>query len=334
MYGTLLSGLALFGAAFALPIDNNSVEAFESADAVAGTIGYLPVNSGWLTFPFGPTNSTTPIMFNLFCPGQLNITDLYCSGDRFAIYDNGVFVRNTSVPVFNNCSSNSTDPNFTQRSANWSHASIDLLPGWHNISIVVITAPYGGGFGAIRVDTEGRDDHDDHDRDHHDRDHRDRDHRRSHSKCSIKTCPVCKGDLVVVNTPVPRCQADSVCRSLGMHLAHIDISNFMDATTLAFQCSGAFSQTWVDDWNGDDYAGTCLVLSTGGAAPGGAINVPSCCSTRLPVMCQKKPCAHKPVHYSCNSCQESCYCKDKNSCKSCSKGECKPCKSCGLLMDY
>ena len=319
MYASVLSGLALLGAAFALPLENVAVETVEAVEAAEGTIGYLPVNSGWMTFPFGPVNTTTPIMFNLFCPGQMNITDLYCSGDRFAIYDNGVFIGRTSRPVYDGCKSNSTDPNYTQRHENWSHGSWEMLPGWHNISIVVVEAPYGGGFGAIRVDTDGCGG---------DRPCPER------KPCSVKTCPVRKGDLVIVNTHVPRCQADAVCRSLGMHLAHIDINNFMDATTLAFQCNGAFSQTWVDDWNGDDYAGTCLVLSTGGAAPGGAINVPSCCSARLPVMCQKKPCKHRPVHYSCNSCQESCYCKGANDCKMCSKGHCTPCKSCGLLMDH
>lgn len=306
MFTSVLAGLALLGTAFALPIDSQSSQATE---AVEGTIGYLPVNGGWTTFPFGPMGTVTPIMFNLFCPGRLNITDIYCSGDRFAIFDNGVFLGNTTKPVFDDCASNSTNPNFTEQSPLWSHGSFDLLPGWHNISIVVIRSPYDGGYGSIRVDTIP-----------------------SPTPCSLDVCPVQKGNLVVVNTKVPRCQADAVCRSLGMHLANIHIGNFLEATTLAFQCSGAYSQSWVDDWNGDDYMGTCLVLSTGGAAPGGAINVPSCCSAKLPVICQKDPILRTPVQYSCNSCQSSCYCKGPDNCQSCYHGKCTPSKGCGLLM--
>lgn len=304
MLRTLLSGLALFGA-----VALAEKQEVELSEDYGGTIGYLPVNGGWQQFPFGPVNSTTPVMFQLFCPGRLNITDLACSGDRFAIYDNGIFLGDTSVPVFNNCSSNSTDPNYTQKHSNWSHGSFELLPGWHNLSIVPILSPYGAGYGAIRVDSvEGP------------------------SPCTVHVCPHHKGNLVVVHTEVPRCQAESVCRSLGMHLAHIDINNFLDATTLAFKCSGPNSQTWIDEWNGDDYRGACLVLSTGSAAPGGAINEPSCCSVRLPVMCQKDPCHHKTVHHSCNDCQKSCFCKERGHCKKCHHGVCHETHSCGLLI--
>lgn len=301
MLASILSGLALFVACNALPIEKQEVEIAE------GTIQYVPVNGGWQNFPFGPVNSTTPVMFQLFCPGRLNITDLACSGDRFALYDNGVFLGDTSKPVFNNCSSNSTNPNYTQFQGNWSHGYFDLLPGWHNISIIPVQSPYAGGYGALRVDSiDGP------------------------SPCTVKLCPVQKGDLVLVNTAVPRCHADAVCRSLGMHLANINVENFLEATTLAFNCHGAHSQAWVDDWNGDDYMGTCLVLSTGSAAPGGAINVPSCCSTRLPVICQKTPSSHPSVQYSCNDCQKSCWCKESN-CKTCHHGKCHEEKTCHRL---
>lgn len=307
---SLFAGIALLGGALALPI------APQLVDEIEGTIGYLPVNGGWMNFPFGDVGSITPIMFNLYCHGVMNITDLYCSGDRFAIYDNGVLLGDTSHPVFNGCASNSSNPNYTQLQGNWSHGSFHLLPGWHNISIVVMKSPYHHGIGSIRVDS-GRGHHP-HKPHHHDK------------KCTVDVCPHVRGDLVVVNTRVPRCQAEQVCKSLGMHLANIDVNNFLDATTLAYQCSGANSESWVDDWNGDEYQGTCLVLSTGSAAPGGAINAPACCSARLPVICQKKPCSHPPVHYSCNACKSSCYCEHKG-CKKCDHGMCHESHHCGLL---
>lgn len=313
---SLLAVLALFSGALALPI------APQLVDEIEGTIGYLPVNGGWMNFPFGDVGSITPIMFNLYCHGVMNITDLYCSGDRFAIYDNGVLLGDTSHPVFNGCASNSSHPGYTQMQGNWSHGSFHLLPGWHNVSIVIMKSPYGHGIGSIRVDSG--------------RDQRERQHPNNHKhhhhekKCTVDVCPHVRSDLVVVNTRVPRCQAEQVCKSLGMHLANIDVNNFLDATTLAYQCSGANSESWVDDWNGVNYQGTCLVLSTGNAAPGGAINAPSCCSAHLPVICQKKPCSHPSVHYSCNACKSSCYCEQKG-CKKCDHGVCHESRHCGLL---
>jgi len=296
----------------ALPVDKAIAEQVNVAEQMDGTIQYLPVNEGWNQFPFGPVNSVTPIMFHLYRPGMMNLTDIYCSGDEFSIYDNGVCLGKTSQAIFNQCASNSSNPDFTQLSANWSHGSYNLLPGWHNISIVVTKSPYNQGIGSIRVDTV---------KEHHDKP----------VPCTLDVCPIERGEYVVVKTPVPRCQAEGVCQSLGMHLANIDINNFLDATTLAFQCAGPNSQSWVDDWNGDKYQGSCLVMSTGSAAPGGTINVPECCSTHLPVICQKKPLLHPRIQYSCNSCKDSCHCVEQK-CHKCHLGNCYEVKSCGLLI--
>jgi len=201
---------------------------------------------------------------------------------------------------------------------------------WHNISIVVTQLPPGGPIvGAIRVDTNERDDrrcsldvcdlyrHEEHDRDHIHHHHR---------------------HLVVVRTPVPRCQAEEVCRSLGMHLANIDINNFLESTTLAYRCSGPDSQSWIDDWNGDEYQGTCIALATGNTAPGGAIVRPSCCSARLPVICQRERHFHPQAFYSCNDCQKSCFCRKElktlgsptkeSDCNMCKSGQCEACTTC------
>jgi len=317
MFRAVFGSFLLAAFAKAIPLSH------QNADKIDGTIQYLPVNGGWNNFPFGDVGSVTPVMFNLFCPGVMNITDLWCSGDQFSIYDNGVFLGNTSSAVYNECQSNSTHPDYTQQSANWSHGSYDLLPGWHNISIIPIVSPYREGVGAIRVDSFKHGEHHHHEHHHH--------HHHHKVPCSLDICPIKKDEMVIVKTPVPRCQAEAVCQSLGMHLAHIDIQNFLDATTQAFQCSGANSQSWIDDWNGDEYQGSCLVLSTGSAAPGGAINVPSCCSAHLPVICQKKPCHHPSVQYHCNECQKSCHCDHQKKCHRCHHGKCEHVEHCGLL---
>lgn len=80
--------------------------------------------------------------------------------------------------------------------------------------------------------------------------------------------------------------AGDVCRKFGGHLARIDNENFLEATIVAFQCSGPFSETWIRSWNTDSYQRSCLVLSTGVAPRGGAINRPAVCATPRKALCQ------------------------------------------------
>lgn len=128
----------------------------------------------------------------------------------------------------------------------------------------------------------------------------------------VNACPIHSEEFVIINTMVPRCEAEAICHVLGMHLANIDNSNFMQISNMAFQCVGANSQSWIDDWNGDKYQGTCLVLSTGSNALGGTIDAPKCCAEKLPVICQKKPCAHPFIPYDCERCYERSHHRDCN----------------------
>jgi hypothetical protein len=102
----------------------------------------------------------------------------------------------------------------------------------------------------------------------------------------MSQCPRELNGLKVVNTPVPHHKAAGVCKALGMKLANLDIYNFLDATTLAFECAGAFSATWINSYFKDNYNKACLALYTGNSAPGGSVNVPACCDEHLPVLCQ------------------------------------------------
>lgn len=83
----------------------------------------------------------------------------------------------------------------------------------------------------------------------------------------------------------------ALCKVSGLTPADINIFNFDYANELAFACSGPFSATFVGSYWKNTYAGACLALYTGNAAPGGSINVPvnrdDCSLVQLPIMCQK-----------------------------------------------
>lgn len=117
--------------------------------------------------------------------------------------------------------------------------------------------------------------------------------------CDLSVCTTKCGNFTVITRPVTWDQAANSCAMIGLRLAHINIENFMDATKAAFQCSGPFSQSWVHSWNGDAYDGKGLVLSTGNAAPGGAINEVVDANSGRNVICEvsdepvKKPDCHQ-----------------------------------------
>ncbi len=104
--------------------------------------------------------------------------------------------------------------------------------------------------------------------------------------CDLSICTTKIGNFTMITRPVPLGQTAGACASIGMRVAQINIENFMDATKMAFQCSGPFSQSWVASWNGDSYGCRGLVLSTGSAAPGGAINEVSDGNVPRNVLCE------------------------------------------------
>lgn len=175
--------------------------------------------------------------------------------------------------------------------------------------------------GILQSDEEGEGRHPSrhHSNDHHHHHHhgRHRHHRRHHDHHHHEDCPPCDlsictskfGNFTVITRPVTWEQAPNSCAMIGLRLARINIENFMDATNAAFKCSGPFSQSWVHSWNGDAYGGKGLVLSTGNAAPGGAINEVVDCNTGRNVVCEvsdgpvKKPDCdhdHRGCHCGCN----------------------------------
>lgn len=231
----------------------------------------LEADGEWSKFIFNKAGTTidTTFLINIDTKALLDVTDFYCPGDSFRVYDNGVSIGRTPLKRANNCHHKTLDPEVAfEHPKIWSSRTFELCPGQHVINIKVVRSPYCGGAGAIRL------------------------------RPLLLTCvqqppqcdkPVlpCGDEFVVISSKIPFCQAEAACRSLGLQLANLTNDNFLHATSVAFQASGAFSQTWIKSWYGDSYGDSCLVLSTGATAPGGAINVPNCCEVGLPVLCQR-----------------------------------------------
>lgn len=253
----------------------------------------LALDGGWYSFQFGKegTYVDTEFCFYLHGPAILKVTDYYCSGDRFGVKDNGVWLGPTSYVPFDHCHTNTTNPTHAYHSPAFSHAAFHLAPGSHRITLKVLISPYNGGSAAIRLDSV------------------------------FHKCPTLKHGLALVNTHVPFCEAAKVCHSYDMDLANLDIFNFLDATDVAFQCAGAFSQSWINSWSENSYGHSCLALSTGVSAPGGAINIPDSCNKKLPVLCQarKSPCGwDKPCHHDRHHHDDHCSKPESSSDSSCS----------------
>src|SRR5262245_20877038 len=98
-----------------------------------------------------PTNcvGAPPVTFNSAGADLLTVTDAFTAGDRFQIFDFGVSLGLTSVPVGSaDCGD---DPVPCLANPNVSHALFNLAAGSHSITIIPTLAPSGGGAGYFIV---------------------------------------------------------------------------------------------------------------------------------------------------------------------------------------
>lgn len=82
----------------------------------------------------------------------IQVIDLYCIGDRFAVYYNGVFLFNTSVPPANDCLFIFTDPHIAINGSDLNRgqgSTISSLSGSANVIIIPIPSPFSGGILAL-----------------------------------------------------------------------------------------------------------------------------------------------------------------------------------------
>ncbi|PJF16620.1 hypothetical protein PSACC_03634 [Paramicrosporidium saccamoebae] len=159
-----------------------------------------------------------------------------------------------------------------------------------------------------------------------------------HGDCPPGCCG--SGEFFIVPSAVPREAAGPLCAANGGELAKLTSADMEKASVVAFQCSGPNSESWIEEYEVKPPGGACLVISTGSAAPGAAINVPNDCQKHLFPLCRVSKCMDKGCLKPCEGkdCLKPCDCKEcRKPCgedcrKPCDCKECpKPCdrKGCG-----
>lgn len=116
---------------------------------------HLKVGAGWYNFTFTNQYSfaNRNFLFQTEKQTLLRITDTFCAGDVFQVYDWGQFLLQTT-PVNITCDNYTPLPDVAWPSIGWSSGYYFLDPGCHNITIQVIQSPYTAGAANIRVDYE------------------------------------------------------------------------------------------------------------------------------------------------------------------------------------
>lgn len=108
-------------------------------------------------------------------------------------------------------------------------------------------------------------------------------------------CPQTFGQLLVLNNYLTDAQGVTACCEMGFYPAGINSLNFVNASSLAYSCSGPGTGTWISSWNQDTYPGTCLAFNTAWTQGGGSINPAKSCNDAKKVMCQLQPAPEQPL---------------------------------------
>ncbi len=235
-----------------------STRSTTSTESFPTTVLPLSTPPVWTIFEYGAAGSTVPEVFAFAqtTPVVLEVQDFICSGNRFAIYDNGVFIGNSTYALNDGCATFA--PTVESAVGNLYYSSFTRLmpPGLHQITIHVLVSVLGHGSAGIRI------------------------------RAPLDVCATQLSGMTVVKTPKPFASAEATCQSIGQSLANITTYNFDDATRLVFGCVGAFSKAFVRSYWANTYQDSCLALYTGSAAPGGSLSVPASCTDPLPLICQ------------------------------------------------
>jgi hypothetical protein len=136
------------GPAFAGPGENG-------ADLAAGPSMLAPitVGAGWESFSFGGVGSVAgPFDYASPVGTAVYVTDDFCKGDQFEVYDNGVSLGVTNPVDEGPCEGGEVvGPDAAFDDPTYSSGCFNVPAGAHSITIEAIVSPFGGGGAYIQV---------------------------------------------------------------------------------------------------------------------------------------------------------------------------------------
>jgi len=153
----LATGLmAMAPAVLAGPILGSTWYEFGFTDVGVSATGCDPADPGG---PFCIPSSGTPTTFldappwtfTALSSTALTVTDAFTSGDRFEVFDFGISIGFTSLPVAGAFVDCGDDPAVCLATAGMSVGTFVLAAGDHSITLSPILSPDGGGAGYLRI---------------------------------------------------------------------------------------------------------------------------------------------------------------------------------------
>ncbi|MBU0729521.1 MAG: PEP-CTERM sorting domain-containing protein [Proteobacteria bacterium] len=132
------------------------------AVCIAQNASALTADSGWEEFYFGNIGDHWTLNntgfgdqvwfdFTLDSAAILTVTDAFDSGDQFDVFDGLTGLGLTSVPVIGGFIGDDYDA--ASANASWSTGSWMLAAGTYSITGYSAVSPFGGGRGALRLDS-------------------------------------------------------------------------------------------------------------------------------------------------------------------------------------
>lgn len=120
----------------------------------------ITVDAGWSLFSWSgsvnvPAFATPVFTFSSAAPTTVRITDAFCRGDRFTVYDNEASLGDTPAVAIDECPAPEelSDPDAAFADPSYSSATFVLGAGTHSLAVQALNNPFGGGAAFLRVDS-------------------------------------------------------------------------------------------------------------------------------------------------------------------------------------
>ena len=118
----------------------------------------LSVDGGWYRFRFNHVNQSANTKFHFTTHDLtiITITDCFCEGDGFTVYDNRLEIldahSNCGVKNTTECRYFQRNPEYCLKSHHFCSRSGFLLPGFHDLVVRTMNSPYLAGTAFIKLE--------------------------------------------------------------------------------------------------------------------------------------------------------------------------------------